>query len=42
VKQGIRINDADECETCKGNECGGASKMSPKCVQESPEVESRS
>jgi len=32
VKQGIMINDADECETCKRNECEGASKISPKYV----------
>ena len=37
VKQGVRINDADECETCKRNECEGASKMSPGHVRESPE-----
>jgi len=37
VKQGIMINDAGECETCKRNECEGASKMSPKHVRESPE-----
>jgi len=37
VKQGVKINDADECETRKGNECEGASKMSPKHVRESPE-----
>jgi len=37
VKQGVMINDADECETCKGNECEGASKISPKHVRESPE-----
>ena len=36
VKQGVMINDADECETCKGNECKGASTMSLKRVQESP------
>jgi len=37
VKQGVKISDADECETCKGNECEGASKMSPKHVRGSPE-----
>jgi len=37
VKQGIRINDADECEMCRRNECEGASKMSLKHVHESPE-----
>jgi len=42
VKQGIVINDADEFETCKRNECGGASKISPKRVHESPEGKSRS
>jgi len=42
VKQGAMINDADECETCRRNECDGASKMSPKRVRESPERESRS
>jgi len=34
VKQGVMINDADECE--------GASKMGPKHVRESPKKESRS
>jgi len=42
VKQGVMVNDADECETCRRNECKGASKMSPKCILESPERESRS
>jgi len=37
VKQGVKINDADECETRKGNECEGASKMGMKRVHESPE-----
>jgi len=37
VKQGVMINDADECETRKGNECEEASKISPKHVRESPE-----
>jgi len=37
VKQGVKINDADECETHKRNECEGASKISPKHVRESPE-----
>jgi len=37
VKQGVRINDVDECETCRRNECDRASKMSPKRVRESPE-----
>ena len=32
VKQGVMINDADEYETCRKNECGRASKMSPKRV----------
>jgi len=36
VKQGVMINDADECETCRRNECEGASKMSSKHVRESP------
>jgi len=34
VKQGIMINDADECETCKRNECEEASRMGLKHVQE--------
>ena len=42
VKQGVMINDADEYETCKRNECEGASKMSLKRVREGPERESRS
>ena len=42
VKQGVMINDAGECETCRRNKCEGASKMSPKRVHESPEVRSRS
>jgi len=42
VKQGVMINDAGECETCRRNECDRASKMSPKRVRESPERESRS
>ena len=42
VKQEVKINDADERETCMRNECEGASKMSPKRVRESPEGESRS
>jgi len=42
VKQGIRINDADEGEMCRRNECDVASKMSPKHIHESPEWESRS
>ena len=37
VKQGVKINDVDECETRKGNECEGASKISLKHVRESPE-----
>jgi len=37
VKQGVKIGDADECETRKGNECEGASKMGTKHVRESPE-----
>jgi len=37
VKQGVKINDADECETRKRNECEGASRISPKHVRESPE-----
>ena len=37
VKQGITINDADERETRRRNECEGASKISPKHVRESPE-----
>jgi len=37
VKQGVKINDADEYETRKRNECEGASKMSPKHVRESSE-----
>ena len=42
VKQGVKINDADECETRKRNECEGASEISPKHVRESPEWESGS
>jgi len=42
VKQGVMINDADECETCRRSECGGASKISLKRVRESPERKSRS
>jgi len=37
VKQGVKINDADECETRKRNECEGASRISPKRVRESLE-----
>ena len=36
MKQGVKINDADERETRRRNECKGASKMSPKHVRESP------
>jgi len=35
------INDADECEMCRRNECGRASKMGPKHVRKSPERESK-
>jgi len=39
---GDKINNADECEMCRRNECKGASKISPKHVHESPERRSRS
>ena len=42
VKQEVMINDADECETCRRNECEGASRMRVKQVRGSPESESRS
>ena len=42
MKRGLKINDADEGETCKMSECDDASKMGTKQVRESPESKSRS
>jgi len=42
MKQGLKINDADEGETCRMSEWDDASKMGAKQVRESPELKSRS
>jgi len=42
VKQGLKIDDADEDETRKMSEWDDASKMGMKRVRESPESKSRS
>jgi len=42
MKQGVKINDADECKMCRMNEWDDASEMGVKQVRESPESKSRS